>query len=192
MITDEFWERKKWLTREIRGQTTVLLCRRFCSLEEMKSGDVVTSRNCSGRYFDTFHSAWKQPPSLFPNRLWSAPPFSSISAAFADVARFSVCAAADKRYSLELAMSEPFVQCDCCDYFTITAGNDYEICPVCFWEQDAFGVSEPDEPSGANHSLSLHEGRNNFLVFGACAVRFKVNVIAVPEREKYRHVARAI
>lgn len=89
-------------------------------------------------------------------------------------------------------MSVPFTQCDCCDYFTIPNDNDYEICPVCFWEQDNFGVSEPDEPSGANHGLSLREGRNNFLLFGACLAKFKAKVVAVSEREKYRYATRLI
>lgn len=89
-------------------------------------------------------------------------------------------------------MSEPLAQCDCCDYFTIPDGNDYEICPVCFWEQDAFGIWEPYEPSGANHGLSLYDGRKNFLMFGACEEKFKANVIATPEREKYRYAARSI
>jgi len=89
-------------------------------------------------------------------------------------------------------MSEFLAQCDCCDYFTIPDGNDYEICPVCFWEQDSFGVSEPDEPSGANHGISLREGRNNFLMFGACLAKFKANVVTVSEREKYKYVARFI
>ncbi|NML26817.1 CPCC family cysteine-rich protein [Zoogloea dura] len=89
-------------------------------------------------------------------------------------------------------MSESLAQCDCCDYFTIPKGNDYEICPVCFWEQDAFGVSEPDEASCANHGLTLHDGRKNFLMFGACAAKFKANVAAVPARENYRYAARAI
>lgn len=89
-------------------------------------------------------------------------------------------------------MSELFSQCDCCDYFTISDGSDYEICPVCFWEQDAFGISEPDQSSGANHGLSLLEGRKNFLMFGACAAEFKGNVVALSERDKYRYAARAI
>ncbi len=93
---------------------------------------------------------------------------------------------------LELVMSESLAQCDCCDYFTIPDGSDYEICPVCFWEQDAFGVSEPEEPSGANHGLSLREGRKNFLLFGACAAEFKAIVVAASEREKYRYAARTL
>lgn len=89
-------------------------------------------------------------------------------------------------------MIEPLVQCDCCDYFTIPEGHDYEICPVCFWEQDVFGVSEPDASSGANHGLSLHEGRDNFLALGACAARFMQNVVSVSARETYRYAARLI
>jgi Cysteine-rich CPCC len=89
-------------------------------------------------------------------------------------------------------MAKPLAQCDCCDYFTISEGDDYEICPVCFWEQDAFGVLEPDEPSGANNDLSLSEGRKNFRLYGACAAKFKTNVIVVSERDKYRYAERTI
>jgi len=89
-------------------------------------------------------------------------------------------------------MLEYLVQCDCCDYFTIQDGVDYEICPVCFWEQDAFGVSEPDESSGANHGLTLREGRKNFILFGACMAKFKENVVAISKRGKYRYVTRTI
>jgi len=84
------------------------------------------------------------------------------------------------------------MQCDCCDYYTVTAGHDYEICPVCYWEQDWQGVSEPDEQSGANHGLTLRDGRRNFLAIGVCAAQFKSNVVTTLEREKYRHVARSI
>lgn len=89
-------------------------------------------------------------------------------------------------------MPQNLAQCDCCDYFTIPANNDYEICPVCFWEQDAWGISEPDEPSGANHGLTLREGRNNFALLGACATGFKAKVITPAEREKFRYERRNV
>jgi len=89
-------------------------------------------------------------------------------------------------------MLESLEQCDCCDYYTIPDGNDYEICPVCFWEQDTFGISEPDALSGANHGLSLREGRKNFLLFGACAAEFKANVVVESERAKYLYATRTI
>ena len=83
-------------------------------------------------------------------------------------------------------------QCDCCDFFTIPAGEDYEICPICFWEQDAFGITEPDEPSGANHGLTLRKGRKNFIALGACHKRFKTHVLANSERNKFSYAARNI
>ncbi|NJA08195.1 hypothetical protein HC024_21030 [Methylococcaceae bacterium WWC4] len=89
-------------------------------------------------------------------------------------------------------MTEELTQCDCCDYFTIPEGQDYEICPVCFWEQDAFGITEPAEPSGANHGITLLQGRENYIVFGACEKQSISNVIPESERKKYRHVPRTI
>jgi hypothetical protein len=85
---------------------------------------------------------------------------------------------------------ERYVQCDCCDYFTIPDGEDYEICSICFWQQDAFGISEPNEESGANHELTLVRGRKNFLTIGACCEEMLKNVIPVQERENYKYAAR--
>ena len=85
-----------------------------------------------------------------------------------------------------------FIQCDCCDYFTIPAEGDYEICPICFWEQDSFGIDMPSEPSGANHGLSLHEGRANFQKYGASSPEMIKNVLHESERTLYEHVARAV
>ena len=85
---------------------------------------------------------------------------------------------------------EALIQCDCCDYFTISEGQSYEICPVCFWEQDFCGITEPNEPSGPNHGLTLFQGRKNFGEFGACEKRFISEVITDTERKKYHHAAR--
>jgi len=89
-------------------------------------------------------------------------------------------------------MPNTFEQCDCCDYFTIPEGQDYEICPVCFWEQDAFGVSEPRQSSAAKNGLSLLEGRENFKALGACDKRFIQKVTGEHERKKYRYAARTL
>jgi Cysteine-rich CPCC len=82
------------------------------------------------------------------------------------------------------------IQCDCCDFFTIPEGEDYEICPVCFWEQDGFGLTELSEPSGANHGLTLLQGRANFREFGACEKHFVESVVSEIERTKYFYAAR--
>ena len=42
-------------------------------------------------------------------------------------------------------------QCGCCDYFTVGVRGEWEICPVCFWEDDGFELDDLDSWSGANH-----------------------------------------
>ena len=55
--------------------------------------------------------------------------------------------------------------CPCCRYRTLTSRAAYEICPVCFWEDD--GATEPDDYSSPNH-MSVAQGQSNFAKFGAC------------------------
>lgn len=83
-------------------------------------------------------------------------------------------------------------QCSCCDYFTLSAEHDYEICPVCFWEDDSSGLEELDETSGANHGLTLRQGRANFLVVGACEPSMVKHVVSVEQRHQYLYKQRTI
>ena len=71
-----------------------------------------------------------------------------------------------------------YLQCFCCGYFTLSNRRHFEICDVCFWEDD--GVSEPSEESGPNH-ITLEKGRLNFSKFGACEEEFVKNVVKNPE-----------
>lgn len=58
--------------------------------------------------------------------------------------------------------------CTCCGYKTmdLEPGN-YEICPVCFWEDDPIQKQDPNYDGGAN-KVSLRVGQQNFINFGAC------------------------
>ncbi len=68
-------------------------------------------------------------------------------------------------------------RCACCGYRTIEACADYEICPVCFWEDDGQGDDDADEVRhGPNHETSLTEARRNFREFGACSRHFLQHV----------------
>jgi hypothetical protein len=58
--------------------------------------------------------------------------------------------------------------CPCCGYRTLDERGGYDICPVCFWEDD--GVDDPAAGSGPNH-MTLAEGRDNFARLGACSER---------------------
>jgi hypothetical protein len=63
----------------------------------------------------------------------------------------------------------PALHCPCCGHLTLAERGDYEICPVCFWEDD--GQDEVDAlvvRGGANGMLSLTQARANFRTFGAC------------------------
>jgi len=61
-------------------------------------------------------------------------------------------------------------QCPCCGYYTLDSRGDYQICPVCFWEDDnpheVFGQAASDRPQGPNR-VQLRQARLNFLTFGA-------------------------
>lgn len=81
------------------------------------------------------------------------------------------------------------VQCLCCGCLTLDERSGFDICPVCYWEDDGFLVLSKDDiymmasdnetydsvtkellnfPSSANHGLTLSEGRKNYRKFGAC------------------------
>jgi hypothetical protein len=60
------------------------------------------------------------------------------------------------------------LRCPCCLCTTLSQRAGFEICPVCFWEDD--GQDEHDAHvvrGGPNGSLSLSEARNNYRRFGA-------------------------
>lgn len=58
--------------------------------------------------------------------------------------------------------------CPCCGYLTLPQEppGTYELCPVCWWEDDGVQFKDPDRRGGAN-SPSLSEARENFRKFGA-------------------------
>ncbi|MCS5733446.1 CPCC family cysteine-rich protein [Herbiconiux daphne] len=63
--------------------------------------------------------------------------------------------------------------CPCCGYLTLSAPatGTYEICPVCFWEDDAAQSRDPSLVAGAN-GTNLIDARANFAVFGAVEAQF--------------------
>ncbi|MEV7198411.1 CPCC family cysteine-rich protein [Streptomyces griseoluteus] len=76
-------------------------------------------------------------------------------------------------------MTEPFInvnrgpaggpyQCPCCGYPTLAERGLYEICAVCFWEDDGQDDHDADRVRGGpNGLLSLTEARRNFHARGA-------------------------
>jgi hypothetical protein len=63
-------------------------------------------------------------------------------------------------------------RCPCCGFATLPERSLYEICPVCFWEDDGQDDHDADEVRGGpNGLLSLAEARQNFTRSGACDPR---------------------
>jgi hypothetical protein len=62
--------------------------------------------------------------------------------------------------------------CPCCGYVTLPQRGSYDICPVCFWEDDGQDDEDADRVyGGPNGKLSLTEARRNFAALGACDER---------------------
>ena len=65
------------------------------------------------------------------------------------------------------------LRCPCCGCKTLGERGGYEICPVCFWEDDGQDDADADEVRGGpNGDLSLAQARANFRAFAACERRF--------------------
>ncbi|MFI9322590.1 CPCC family cysteine-rich protein [Kitasatospora aureofaciens] len=64
----------------------------------------------------------------------------------------------------------------CCGHLTLgEPPGSYEICPVCFWEDDRVQLRWPHRAGGANRP-SLLEAQANFIQFGASEERFVTKV----------------
>jgi hypothetical protein len=68
-------------------------------------------------------------------------------------------------------------RCPCCDFRTLDTRGAYDVCPVCFWEDDGQDDHDASEiRGGPNGTLSLVAARTNFRSFGACDLKFKNSV----------------
>ncbi|EII3193272.1 hypothetical protein ABZY26_000628 [Listeria monocytogenes] len=75
----------------------------------------------------------------------------------------------------------PKHRCACCNSLTIEVRGEFEICQVCYWEDEAYShyqnISTIEDllniRSSANNGLTLLEARQNFKQFGACELAMK-------------------
>jgi hypothetical protein len=76
-------------------------------------------------------------------------------------------------------------RCPCCQFKTLDERGIYDICPVCFWEDD--GQDDHDAEvvrGGPNGSLSLTDARRNFREYGASDMSRLAHVRSpLPEEE---------
>jgi Cysteine-rich CPCC len=68
------------------------------------------------------------------------------------------------------ADAELLYPCPCCHFPTLTTRGGFEVCPVCYWEDDGQDSHDADRVRGGpNGSLSLTNAIANFAKIGACA-----------------------
>jgi hypothetical protein len=73
-----------------------------------------------------------------------------------------------KNLDIDLIEGEPLKlsPCPCCGSRTIGEIGNYEICVVCWWEDDGQDNENADEIGGANNGISLTQARYNFIKHG--------------------------
>ena len=60
-------------------------------------------------------------------------------------------------------------KCPCCGFYTFDErpNGNYDICKVCFWEDDPIQSVDERYEGGANR-VSLEKKKKNYIKFGAC------------------------
>ncbi len=83
-------------------------------------------------------------------------------------------------------------QCPCCDYFTPEERAGWDICPVCYWEDNGTDLDGLDRRSGCSHGLTLRQGRDNFERLGACEPGMLEHVCSAAERGQFHRERRVV
>jgi Cysteine-rich CPCC len=82
----------------------------------------------------------------------------------------------------------------CCGHKTLDSYHDWDICPVCFWEDDVLG--DNDRQSPANHGMNLSQGQANFIMFGVSDIGLKMStrppLLDEPLDENWKPFTKAI
>ena len=76
------------------------------------------------------------------------------------------------------------VPCPCCGYRTLPDRDDYELCPVCFWEDDPTESRAPGFSGGAN-SVDILTAQQTYLRIGAMHTAF-VDKVRPPRPDEAR------
>jgi hypothetical protein len=73
--------------------------------------------------------------------------------------------------------------CPCCGYLTLDdKPGSFDICPVCYWEDDNIQRNDPNYKGGAN-GISLIEARENYKKMGAISAEY-IDIVRLPLEEE--------
>ncbi|MFT5733771.1 MAG: hypothetical protein ACJA2W_002473 [Planctomycetota bacterium] len=87
-------------------------------------------------------------------------------------------------------LQEGRAQCPCCDYYSLQGRGGFEICQVCYWEDDGQDLDALDTVSGPNH-ITLRAARLNFERIGASDAAAASLVASKEARDGLRREQRA-
>jgi hypothetical protein len=141
-------------------------------------------------WYPTGNPAGKFRVVLVRDADWNAPKWAAETHAAADLPQLirqgvTVASESSELADHAKAVDEPrdaktngsLFRCPCCHFRTLSERGGFEICNVCFWEDD--GQDDQDAElvrGGPNGALSLAQARANFASFGACEERMMDNV----------------
>lgn len=78
----------------------------------------------------------------------------------------------DPAFAVELVLTPGAFPCPCCGHLALhDLPGSYDICKVCFWEDDAMQLRWPAYPGGANKPC-LIDAQKNYIRLGAMEERF--------------------
>ena len=83
---------------------------------------------------------------------------------------------------MKKATDRDVLPCMCCAHLSIEEYGTFEICPVCFWDDDNLQKKDPDRAGGTN-ALSLNQSRENYRIFGAVKEKF-IKKVRPPRQEE--------
>jgi hypothetical protein len=74
--------------------------------------------------------------------------------------------------------------CPCCEHLTYNSEppGTFEVCPVCYWEDDNVQYENPSFDGGANN-VSLIKAKSNYKSFGAIEEKF-INDVRKPNSDE--------
>ncbi len=75
-------------------------------------------------------------------------------------------------------------RCPCCHYKTLEERGGYDICSVCFWEDDGQDDQDADTEGGGPNHMSLTQARENYRRFGAIQERL-IPLVRPPLPEEF-------
>lgn len=64
--------------------------------------------------------------------------------------------------------------CPICGYKTLDYLHEYDICPICFWEDDS--IVEGNDSYSSPNRMRVSEAQANFIVFRCSSRRFASHV----------------